>query len=152
MIVYYNQFWVLIIAWLSWILTIALLSWISAMAWLSHFNNMHDCIMQFFSFNNRCAHIEFHITMNGALTWQVHEKHFTCVSEICGSIWDQRDKANVFDCSFAVTWLSTANELQPNWVNLDTGSCWNFKVTWIKFQVRCVSIVSLHVMGYYMWK
>ena len=32
------------------------------------FDSKHDHIMQLLSFNNRCDHIEFHITMNGALT------------------------------------------------------------------------------------
>ena len=64
--------------------------------------------------------------MNGALIWQVHDNHFAGVSEIHGSIWDQRDSADMLDCSFVVMWLSTANELQPKGANPGTGMCRNF--------------------------
>ena len=132
-----QSFWVLTYLWLYSTITLNLdnrydcrgqLLWVSTIAWLYStiiliLNNRCVCIVQLI---NHSDLIDFYITMKGALTWQVHEKCFAGVSQICGSIGDQRDFVDVLDCSFAVMWLSTANKLQPNGANLGTGMCRNF--------------------------
>ena len=86
--------------------------------------NWNNNIVQlFWGLSNKHDHIDCYITMKGALTWQVHGNCFSGVSEIHRSIWDQRDYANVLDCSLAFTWLGTANELQLNGANPGTGMC-----------------------------
>ena len=87
--------------------------------------------------------------MNGALTWQLHENQVTDVSEIHGSIWDQRNYADVLDCSFVVTWLGTANELQQRGANPGTGTCGNFLIAMENETGETCFYYMFNIYGYY---